>query len=297
MKKTIDIPLRSMLFVPGNHARRLDKAFGCGADAVIIDLEDAVPAADKATARAAAAAAVAGRRPSAAFVRINAIPGADWQDDLLAVVGPGLTGVMLPKAENVDQLLAVDAAIAKIEQQRGMNTAAVELLPLIESARGVESLSTLAGACARVRRLSFGVADYGLDLGLQASPNEAELDYIRARLTHVSRAAGLQPPIDSVVVEIRDPERFRASAARGRSFGMAGKLCIHPDQVPLATEVFSPTAGEVERARAIVSAFEAAQSAGSAALSVGGEFVDLPVVERARRVLAVADATAVVHDP
>jgi citrate lyase subunit beta/citryl-CoA lyase len=197
---------------------------------------------------------------------------------------------VLPKAETVEELIAVDSGIAALETERGMAVGSIELLPLIESARGVESLSAIAGACPRIRRLSFGVADYSLDLGLLPLPDEAELDYVRARLTHASRAAGLQAPIDSVVVEIRDPGRFRASASRGRNFGMAGKLCIHPDQVPLANEIFSPTAAEVEHARAVISGFESARAAGTAVVTVGGEFVDAPVVERARRVLAAAGA-------
>lgn len=292
MKAAKDITMRSMLFVPGNHPRRLAKAFDCGADAVIIDLEDAVPASDKAAARIAAAEAVAASRDVAACVRVNAWASPDWRADLAAVVGPGLAAVVLPKTETAEELIAVDAGIAALETERGMAAGSVGLLPLIESARGVESLGAIAGACPRIRRLSFGVADYSLDLGLLPSPDEAELDYIRARLAHASRAAGLQAPIDSVVVEIRDPGRFRASATRGRSFGMAGKLCIHPDQVPLANEIFSPTAAEVEHARAVVSGFESARAAGTAVVTVGGEFVDAPVVERARRVLAMAGVAA-----
>ena len=282
--------MRSMLFVPGNHPRRLDKAFDCGADAVIIDLEDAVPASDKAVARIAAAGAVAASREAAAYVRVNSWASRDWHADLVEIVRPGLAGVVLPKAETAEELVAVDSGIAALEAERGMAVGGVELLPLIETARGVESLRAIAGACPRVGRLSFGVADYSLDLGLLPSPDEVELDYIRARLAHASRAAGLQAPIDSVVVEIRDPDRFRASATRGRNFGMAGKLCIHPDQVPLANEIFSPTAAEVERARAVISSFESARAAGTAVVTVGGEFVDAPVVERARRVLAAAGA-------
>jgi citrate lyase subunit beta/citryl-CoA lyase len=288
MKAAEDITVRSMLFVPGNHPRRLAKAFDCGADAVIIDLEDAVPASDKAAARIAAAGTVAASRNVAAYVRVNSWAGHDWRADLAEIVRPGLAGVVLPKAETVEELIAVDSGIAALETERSMVAGSVELLPLIESARGVESLSAIAGACPRIRRLSFGVADYSLDLGLLPSADEAELDYIRARLAHVSRAAGLQAPIDSVVVEIRDPGRFRASATRGRNFGMAGKLCIHPDQVPLANEIFSPTAAEVEHARAVISGFESARAAGTAVVTVGGEFVDAPVVERARRVLAMA---------
>ena len=176
MKAAEDITVRSMLFVPGNHPRRLAKAFDCGADAVIIDLEDAVPASDKAAARIAAAGTVAASRNVAAYVRVNSWAGHDWRADLAEIVRPGLAGVVLPKAETVEELIAVDSGIAALETERSMVAGSVELLPLIESARGVESLSAIAGACPRIGRLSFGVADYSLDLGLLPSPDEAELD-------------------------------------------------------------------------------------------------------------------------
>ena len=258
-------PLRSMLFVPGNHPRRLAKAFDCGADAVIVDLEDSVQDADKARARCAAAAVIVERRPVAAFVRINAMSGETWRDDLREIVRPGLGGVVQPKAESARDLLEIDLLIGQLELERGMRPGEVELLPLVESARGVEALGELAAASPRTRRISFGIADYTLDLGLQPSADEQELDYIRARLTHASRSAGLQPPIDSVVVEVRDPARFRASALRGRRFGMVGKLCIHPDQVVLANEIFSPSEDEIARAHAIVSACRVAGRSGRGA--------------------------------
>jgi citrate lyase subunit beta/citryl-CoA lyase len=279
---------RSLLFVPGNRPERVAKAFACGADVVIIDLEDSVPAQDKRAAREAAATAV--ERPHAVFVRVNGFEAPDCYEDLLSVVRPGLGAVVLPKAESAAQLATLDWLIAQLERQRGMPAGGVALVPLVETARGVESLAALAGATPRVRRLSFGVADYSLDLGLQPGPGEPELAYIRARLVHCSRAAGLEPPLDSVVVEVRDPVRFRDSASRARALGMGGKLCIHPDQVPVANEVFSPTPAELERARAIVAAFDAATGRGEAAITVGGEFVDAPVVERARRLLTRAGA-------
>jgi citrate lyase subunit beta/citryl-CoA lyase len=274
------------LFVPGNHPHRIAKALGSHADAVIIDLEDAVPLADKASARQAAADAAGPAGRCRLFIRVNGVDGSDCYPDLLAIVQPGLKGIVVPKAEVPEQLRILDWVVGQLEHERGLEPGAVELLPLVETARGVAAIEAMAASSARIRRMSFGIADYSLDLGLQPTADEAQLQYIRARLVHGSRAAGLEPPVDSVVVEVRDPERFRASAERARSLGMAGKLCIHPDQVPIANRVFAPTAREIERARAIVEAFDAA---GSSAITVGGEFVDVPVVEHARRVLALAE--------
>jgi citrate lyase subunit beta/citryl-CoA lyase len=281
-------PLRSFLFVPGHHTPRIAKAFGSGADAIIIDLEDAVPAAEKNAARANASAALADHGPPAAFVRVNGSADEGCLEDLLAVVQPGLAGIVLPKAESPAQLHALDWAIGQLEQQRGLAAGSIELMPLVESARGVEDAASLAGASSRVRRLTYGIADYSLDLGLQPDPRESELAYLRARLAHASRAAAREAPVDSVVVEIRDLDRLRESALRARALGFGGKLCLHPGQVPVVNEVFGPTQAELARARALVEAFDEARARGEAAITLDGAFVDAPVAERARQLLRQA---------
>jgi citrate lyase subunit beta/citryl-CoA lyase len=281
-------PIRSLLFVPGHHATRIAKAFGSDADAVIVDLEDAVPADQKRAARDNAAAAVADHGPPLAFVRVNGSADPGCLDDLVAVVRPGLAGIVLPKAESPAQLQALDWAISQLEQRQGLVPGSIELMPLVESARGVEDAPALAAAVPRVRRLTYGVADYSLDLGLQPDPGEAGLAYVRARLVHASRSAGRHAPIDSVVVEIRDLKLLRDSARRGRSFGFGGKLCLHPAQVQVVNEVFGPTQAELAQARAVVEAFDAARARGEAAVTVDGAFVDAPVAERARQLLNAA---------
>lgn len=281
--------LRSLLFAPGNHARRREKAFECGADVVILDLEDAVPPPEKAEARAAVAAMLAAPRSARAWVRVNGVDTPWCWADLDALVRAGLDGIVVPKIEEPGQLRIVDWVVSQLERERGLAPGGIELIALIETARGVAAAPAIATACLRLSRLSWGIADYSLDIGLDASDDEAELAWVRAALVQASRVAGLEPPVDSVVVQVRDGERFRASAQRGRRAGLRGKLCLHPDQVPLANEVFSPAAAEIERARAIVAAFEAAEQGGSAAVSVDGEFVDYPVVARARALIDLAN--------
>lgn len=285
-------PVRSYLFAPASHERRREKAFQCSADAVILDLEDAVPSEQKDDARRAAAALLRRTGGAAAYVRVNGTDTPWCLDDLETVVGPGLAGVVLPKTERPEQLATLDWLIGQLERRAGLPAGRVGLMALVETAAGVERLEALAAATPRLARLSFGIADYSLDLGLRVGEDEAEIAHVRARLVHASRAAGLEPPVDSVVVEVREPERFRASAERARRMGLFGKLCIHPDQVSPANEVFTPTAAEIERARAVVEAFEAAAQSGSAAVQVAGEFVDQPVVERARAVLSLAGRIA-----
>lgn len=280
--------IRSFLFTPGNHPRKVAKVFGTGADAVILDLEDAVANDEKVATRDAINAALATPRQCLAYVRINGIETEWWQDDVESVVSAALDGVVVPKVESADTLLAVDAAISAAEKAAGLEPGSVDLMPIIETGTGVERATEFAGAVTRVRRLAFGGGDYTLDLDLQWNADEATLAYARSKLTHVSRVAGLEPPIDTVVLQIKDDERFLASARNGRAFGFAGKLCIYPQQVPLTHDVFTPSTEEIDHAQRVVAAFEAAEAAGSASIQLDGYFIDYPIVYKAERILAQA---------
>ncbi len=282
------VKARSFLFAPGNHERRAAKVFQSGADVAILDLEDAVAVDEKAAARESVVRALQVPRAGLGFVRVNGVDTPWCWGDLQAIVGPGLDGVMVPKAESAAQLQVLDWVLTQLERERGLPVGALPLLPIIETALGERQLEALAVASPRVRRFAFGGADYSLDLGLQWTAGEQEFDYLRSRLVHVSRAAGLAAPIDTVTVQVKEPERFASSAARARQFGLYGKLLIHPDQVALCHEAFAPSAAEVARAQKIVEAFAAAEAEGVASLRVDGEFIDYPVVEKARRVLAAA---------
>lgn len=281
--------IRSFLFVPGNHPRKMAKVFGAGADAVIIDLEDAVAIAEKPATRQVAIDALQPRRACLGYVRVNA-PGTGFcRKDLAAVIGPRIDGIVLPKVESPQILQQIDLLIGEHEKNLGLPEGGIDLMPIIETARGVENANAIASASDRVRRLSFGAGDYTLDLDYRWDSDEAVLAYARARLSHASRIGQLEPPIDTVVLQIRDDQRFTASAERGRAFGFGGKLCIHPAQVPLTHAVFTPGDDEIAHARAIVEAFEKAESEGSASIQLDGYFIDYPIVDKARRVLALTE--------
>jgi len=279
--------LRSFLFAPGNHPRKVDKVFGAGADVVILDLEDAVAVAEKEVTRVAVVEAMKAPRTSLGYIRVNSFETRWCMGDLEAVVGPWLDGLVLPKVESPDQLRAVSERISECERRAGLKPGTLDLMPIVETATGIEASGAIAAACPRVRRLAFGGGDYTNDLDLTWTPEEHELAYARARLTHGSRIAGIEPPIDTVVIQVRDTERFRKSAANGRRMGFAGKLCIHPDQVPPCNEAFTPTRAEVEQARAVIRAFEQAEAQGSASIQLDGHFIDYPIVYKAQRVLAL----------
>jgi citrate lyase subunit beta/citryl-CoA lyase len=249
-----------------------------------------VPPAEKTAARTAAREALRrGPHGPLAYVRVNAHGSTQLEADLAGLVAPGLDGLVLPKAESASQLREIDGRLAALERAAGLEAGALDLMPIIESARGLAASEEIAASCPRVRRLAFGGADYTHDLDLEWSRDERELDYARARLVHASRLAGIEPPVDTVVIQIRDAERFLISARNGRRMGFRAKLLIHPDQVALCHDVFTPGEAEIARARAIVAAFEAAEAAGSAAVQLEGEFIDYPVVYKAQRVLALAE--------
>jgi citrate lyase subunit beta / citryl-CoA lyase len=272
--------VRSYLFAPGNHPRKVEKVFTAGADAILLDLEDAVPPKEKIATRAVVIAAMRAPRRARGYVRVNGLDTEWCADDIAAVAGPWLDGLVLPKVESAEQVRQASAWIAAVERAAG--------LPIVETARGIELANEIAAADRRLARLAFGGGDYTNDLDLEWTSEERELDYARARLTHASRLANIEPPVDTVVIAVKDIERFRVSARNGRRMGLYGKLCIHPDQVAPCNEVFTPDAAQLAHARAVVEAFERAEASGSASIQVNGQFVDYPIVFKARRILAAA---------
>jgi citrate lyase subunit beta/citryl-CoA lyase len=256
---------RSYLFVPGDRPERFSKACTSGADAVIVDLEDAVAPEKKNAARAALAAWLHPDHP--VIVRINAADTAWFSEDCALAGRPGVAAIMLPKAERPDTLEALRAAGARA------------VLPLIETAVGYDEARALAGA-AGVERLAFGSIDFQLDLGVTGE--DEELRAFRSGLVLASRLAGIAAPVDGVSTAIDDPAQLAADAARARRLGFGGKLCIHPKQVQVVNAAFSPTEADVQWATRVLAA---AASANGAAVAVDGKMVDRPVLLRARMVL------------
>lgn len=263
---------RAFLFVPGNRPERFSKARAAGADAVIVDLEDAVPPADKDTARQAVEAWLDPSRP--VLLRINGADTPWFGPDLMLAGAPGVAGIVLPKAASLNDLQAIDAAAAD---------RAVPILPLIETAAGFVEMPRLA-AWPSVARLLFGSIDFQLDLGIEGEDDA--LLYFRSRMVLASRAAGLPAPVDGVTTAIGDLALLRSDTQRARRLGFGGKLCIHPSQVPQVAAGFRPDAAKVDWARRVLDAQAAAGDAG--AFQVDGKMVDAPVLALAERILAQA---------
>lgn len=283
-------PSRSFLFCPGNHPSKVAKVFGAGADAVILDLEDAVAVSEKEATRAPVAAALAGPRPCRGYVRVNALDTGFTFGDLEAAVAPGVDGIVLPKVESPADLAKVDWVIGALEAKRGLTQGRIDLMPILETGPGIANARAICAGGGRLRRVSFGAGDYARDMGLDWTRGEAEFAHARAEIVLASRLAGLEPPIDTVWVDLSDTEGLAASARAVKMMGFQGKLCIHPAQVDVVHGIFTPSADEVARAEKVVAAFERAEAEGSASIQVDGQFVDYPIVARARRVLALAAA-------
>jgi citrate lyase subunit beta/citryl-CoA lyase len=278
---------RSYLYVPADQPRKLTQALDWGADAVIVDLEDAVAPAVKASAREAVSEwlRTGYQRPGVeVWVRIN--PGAAGHPDASAVVGSGLTGVVAAKTQSAAELVALDAVLLEAETRAGLPSGHIAVVPLLESAAGILDASAIARA-PRVLRLQIGEADLRADLGLLPGDDELELLHVRSQVVLVGAACGLAPPVGPVSTDFQNLVRLRESTQALARLGFVGRACIHPAQLAVVNEVFTPTPDEVDRARRLVARFEQAKSASNGVLlDDDGRMVDEAVVRQARRLLA-----------
>lgn len=271
---------RSALYVPGDAEDKLDRILERGADEVIIDLEDAVAPRAKDRARETVRIWLHDLPVLdnvGVWVRVN--PGALREADVRAVAGaPALTGFLVAKAETVEELVDLDKLLASLGSTAGV-------VPLLESARAVLRAGELAMA-PRVQRLQIGEADLRADVGITPGPDERELLYARSHVVMASTAAGIKPPIAPVSTNFRDLDAFRESTLDLARLGFVGRACIHPGQVAVANEVFTPTTEEVEAARRLVGRW--AFAGAGVAVDDDGRFVDEAVIRQARLVLARA---------
>ncbi len=265
---------RSYLYVPGNRPDRFDKALASGADAVIVDLEDAVPPNEKVAARRALANWLTATTP--VVVRVNAETTEWFKDDLAICASPGVSAVILPKAENVGE------AVIAFCRSRG-----IALLPLIETAMGMSKINTIA-VLPGVRQLMFGTIDFQFELGIDGDGDE--LLAFRSQLVLASRLANIAAPIDGPCTSWEDAALLASDCARAKRLGFSGKFCIHPKQVAAVNTAFSPSDTEIVWARRVL---DAAQRFGGAAVAVDGRMIDRPVILKAEQIAARAEALGI----
>ena len=279
---------RSYLFAPGNHERRVEKALGLGADVVILDLEDAVAISEKKSTRELINKTLEQPRNCAVFVRVNAYDTEFCYGDICSIVSENLDGIVLPKLESLEDLLSIDWLLGNLEQERGLPNGSIDLMPIIETAVGLVNIREIARADTRVKRLAFGGGDYTRDLGMEWTLKEDELLPVRSEMVLASRFGKLEPPVDTVFIHIKEHDAFRSSCSNILGLGFQGKMCIHPDQVPVTNETFTPDPEEVKWSQRVIDEFAKAEKAGIASIQVDRYFVDYPIVEKAQRTVDIA---------
>lgn len=283
-------PLRSLIFSPGNRHDLVAKAVRSGADAVIVDLEDAVAAGAKPETRRRLAELPPS--PVPLYVRVNDATTEWFWADVVAAARADISGIVLPKAEDPDVIRRVDGAMTAIEVERGLEPGTLDLVPLIESARGVMDAHAILRAAERVRAVLFGSGEQGdlvVDLGVEWTPEGTGLLMARSQVVLAARVAQVQP-LEAVFMNFRDLDGLRAECELARRVGYEGKTAIHPAQVAVINEVFTPTEAEVAQQRRILEAFDRALEEGSASISLDGRMVDYAVARVARSVIARAAA-------
>ena len=288
---------RSWLFVPGNRQRMIDKALGLPADAIMLDLEDGVPPAAKQEARERVAAALAQARGTGGptrFVRINSVKHPEFEVDLDYVVRPGVEGLVLPKVESADQVTYVAEAVGRLEAARGMEPGSVRFLAAIESPLGLLRAYEIGMASPRVIGLMFGAEDYSRELGLPVVREKEARELLFARSAMVTAAASAHvQAVDGVWPDLNDVAGLWQDCWQARRLGFTGKSLIHPSQIDPINSVFTPSAADIDFARQVLTAFEQAEAAGQGSITLGGQLIDRPIVERARATLRLAQSLGV----
>lgn len=296
--------MRSWMFVPGNRQRMIEKSLGVAVDAIMMDIEDGVAPAEKDSARQQIAACldqVAARlkaepklRTPARYVRINAVGHERSRDDLAAVVRQGLQGLVLPKVETPEQVKSVADLLDRREPEVGLARGSVRLLCALESPRGLFNAYAIATASPRVIGLLFGAEDFSreLSLPLRREGEARDLIYARSSLVTAAACAHVQS-VDGVWPDLQDTEGLKVFSLQSRRLGFSGMSLIHPAQVEVVNAAFTPTADEIDYARRVLKAFDEARTRGEGAVAFGGQLLDLPIVDRARQTLDLAESLGV----
>lgn len=279
---------RSLLFAPAIDAKKMTKAYNLDADGIILDLEDAVAYSQKDAARAQLISFLSTPPEKPTFVRVNDAKTSFILADLQAVVDKNITGIFLAKTESAEEVRHVDWLLSLLELQNNLPEKKIELVPFLENTLGIEKAFEIATASSRVKRLAFGGNDYTTDIGTPYSTTGDEFFYARSRMVVVSKAAGIEAPLDTVCPFIKDVNLLEEDAKRAHRLGFQGKMVIHPNQVGPVNTIFSPTAEEIAQAKKIVEAFEKAEAEGTGVIQLDGKMVEYPIANRARQILAIA---------
>lgn len=286
--------LRSLLFVPGNTPRMLDRAVGLKPDAFILDLEDSVPIDEKANARAVTASYLERFAATGQPVipRVNSLDTGLLEDDLEAVVGPHVFGVSVGKIDTPAHIAEVGTILQRLEVRSGLAIGTIRLIPWIESASAIVHVYDICRASSRIVGVALGAEDFTNDMEIERRDDDRELAHARSAIAVAARAAGVLA-LDTPYFAFRNPDGLRENSQTSRGNGFRGRFAIHPAQLDIINEVYSPSAEEIHHARDVIAAFEEATAQGRGSTSLDGKVVDVPVVKRAQALLDMAESMGV----
>ena len=281
--------LRSPLFVPGNQPNMLEKAMGLTPDAYVPDLEDSVPVNEKENARKVTASFLPKLAAAGPLVipRVNSLDTGLLEDDLAAIVGPHIFGISVGKINSAQDVVQISGVVETLEKKANLELGRVKLMLWIETAMAIVNAYQICTASPRIAAVAFGAEDFTNDMGIKRSDDELQTTYAKSAVCIAARAADV-PALDTPYFSFRDPEGLRKDVVISRLYGFRGKFAIHPAQIDIINEVFSPSAEEIEHARRVVAASDRAEREGRGSTSLDGKVIDVPVVKRARNLLDIA---------
>ena len=285
--------LRSLLFVPGNRANMLEKAMGLRPDAVVPDMEDSVPMAEKANAREMVASFLPKLAENGHQIipRVNSLHTGLMEDDIAAIVGPHIAGVSVGKVGSANDVRQIADAVGRLEIVAGISFGSTSLVLWVETASAIVNAYSICKASKRVMAVAFGGEDLTNDMAIPRTKSEAEIAHPRSVVAVAAKAAGVLA-LETPYFNYKDDEGLRRNSTASRNLGFRGRFAIHPAQIEGINASYMPSEEEIEQACRVVAAFDEAEGRGSAATSLDGMVIDVPVVERARKVLAAAQSTS-----
>ena len=283
--------MRSLLFVPGNKANMLTKATGFEPDVLIPDMEDSVPDGEKDSARETVREWLPKLRahPADIVPRVNSLDTGLTEADLAAIVGPDIAGISIGKVNSAEDINRISNLVGGLEVRAGLADGQLKLIPWIETAKAIVHCHEICQASTRIVAVAFGAEDFTFDMGIERLDDDSQLAYARSVLCTAARAAEIVA-LDTPYFQFRDQEGLHRNSIASKQVGFKGRFAIHPAQIETINACFSPSANDIAEAKRIVEAFEAAESAGRGSTSLDGRVIDVPVVKRARALLALAAA-------
>ncbi len=286
---------RTMLFCPATNPKLYLNAPFLGADSIIFDLEDAIRYADKDAARDLLCEAIKSLTfgDTIVCVRINALSTPFGEDDVRAIVPAGVRYIRLTTCESKEDVQKLDSILTELEETHGIEKGSVKIQCSIESPLGVHNMEEIVRASNRVVSMSFGAEDYTRLLNVDRTKDATELFYARTKMVNIAKVVGIEA-IDTSWTDFNDLEGFEKEAKLGKQLGFSGKTCIHPSQIEVVHKIFTPSADEIEKSLVILEAMKAANIEQGGVIQINGKMIDIPVIEKAKRIIALAEAAGVI---